>query len=145
MYKSVTYLLVLLVGLQQSTAHCQSTCRATVLSRAEARKLVGSVHDAIVAQRQGGAVEADAWDPGSSYRRDIFEYFVLQVPADTAKTALDNGIIGYFAVNIRSGRVVNTVLGEEEGGDDLKKLQVSLRLKHCISADVVNQNEPLAP
>jgi hypothetical protein len=57
---------------------------------------------------------------------------------------LDNGVLGYFGVNKRSGQVVE--LNAEKPaveGTALRKLQVRLRKEHCISVDLVAKDANL--
>ena len=118
-----------------STVHSQTLCSATVLSPKEAQELVMAIPLAEIAKNAGGKVLTTDWDPGPSYRKDIFYfYFVGTTGKGRQTTLLDNGVIGYFAVNRITGRVVEGLPPKFETieGKVLAEMQARIRAKHCI-------------
>src|SRR5471032_73275 len=106
-------------------------CTATPISQLEAQHLVTLIPQAVTAAQLGGKVEAMQWNP--AYGKDLFFYFMLLSTVSPPNTPLDNGMLGYYAVNKLSGRVVEAVVGTETmRGQELESLQANVRAKHCI-------------
>ncbi len=129
-----------------SNAGCaDAPCIATKLSRADAGQLVMKVPEVVALLQAGGKVDALEWHPQTSYAHPaIFYYFVVQ-KSKLETLPLENGVIGYFAVNVYSARVVNFTTAAEVSGAALQQLQTQLRSTHCIGAQLVQENEDVAP
>ena len=73
----------------------------------------------------------------------------MSVPFDASvkleTLPLQSGLVGHFAVNLYSARVVNFDNDAEVSGDSLAKMQAELRAKHCISAQLVEENAEISP
>jgi len=97
---------------------------------------------ALTAHAAGGHVDARPSGPESK----LFYTFMLLTDGKEPPTLLDNGLIGYFAVNRITGRVVEAVVGEESmRGETLENLQLRLRHAHCISDGLVKKYEAVSP
>ncbi len=57
-------------------------------------------------------------------------------------TLLDNGLIGYFAVNKRTGQVVETASGALVQSK-AETLQIEIRSQHCISPEIVRKGQSI--
>jgi hypothetical protein len=120
-------------------------CIATKLSRAEASQLVMKVPEVVALLQAGGKVDALEWHPQTTYAHPgMFYYFVAQ-KSKLETLPLESAVIGYFAVNLYSARVVNFSTAAEVSGAALQLLQTRLRDTHCISAQLVRENEDIAP
>src|SRR5438270_4062052 len=116
------------------------SCSPTHISRDEAEKLLAVVPEALAAKHAGGKLTFVNWEAGSDYNVNAFYLFQVLSTA-TSTTVLDSGIIGYFGVNKLTGEVVE--LNSDKplvDGTDLKRMQVSLRAKHCINEQLVRAN-----
>ena len=123
-------------------AAASAPCSPTPLSQSEARDLVLAIPAAITARAAGGDVQARPSGPESK----LFYTFMLLTNGKEPATLLDNGLLGYFAVNRRTGRVVEATAGEETmRGETLEGLQKRLRSRHCISAALVRKYEAVSP
>jgi hypothetical protein len=116
----------------------QTSCVPTPLSPNEAKVLLKNIPEALSAKHIGGKLSVIDWSPGSSYRTESFYLYELLSTKSTETTPLDNGVLGYFGVNKRTGQVVelNSDKPSVEGAE-LKRLQVRFRKEHCIGADLV--------
>ena len=129
----------------QAGGAAAAPCTATALSKAEARMLMLKIPEAILIRGTGGTVEPTDSDAKGTYPHSIFYNFMLQT-SNTQGTLLDNGLIGYYAVNRISGGVVNLMLDPGEVlGPELTKAQLLLRKKHCIDPHMVDANRNLSP
>ncbi len=100
----------LFIGLASSLLQAQAACLPRQLSKQEARRLVSIVPAAEAAKRLGGRIDAMDWFPGADFRNDVY-YFYVVLTDKKQVTVLDNGLIGYFAVNKKTGEVMETILG----------------------------------
>ena len=128
-------------------AHAGSICVASRLSDDEASQLVMHVPDAIRAEHAGGKLYTLDYAPDINYRKDLFIFFELHTKGDGVKTTLlENGLIGYFAVNKITGQVFNGL--PEFGaitGKSLSKLQSKLRSAHCIGKALTAKYNDVTP
>jgi len=100
--------------------------------------LLNKIPQAVAAKRIGGKLSIVDWSPGSGYRTETFYFYELLSTKSTETTPLDNGVLGYFGVNKRTGQVVESNSEKPSvDGSELRKLQVRLRQKHCVGQDVV--------
>jgi len=121
------------------------SCVSSKLSRAEAQQLVLRAPDVLAIQQAGGKVDALEWrGSAAAARPDLFYYFELQRPK-LETLPLQSGLVGHFAVNRYSARVLNLDTGAAVAGAELAKLQAQLRSKHCISEQLVQENEEIEP
>ncbi len=129
-----------------SASAAEAPCISSKLTRAEAEQLVLQVPAVLAIQGSGGKVEAQDWQPAGAYGRSstFFYYFALQRPK-LETLPLQSGLVGHFAVNVYSGRVVSLDGGGEVDNAALVKLQSQLRAKHCISAQLVQENAEISP
>jgi len=119
-------------------------CTATPISQLEAQHLVTLIPQAVIAAGLGGKVEAKQYDPSDG--KDMFFYFMLLSSVSPPNTPLDNGMLGYYAVNKLSGQVIEAVVGAETmRGQELERFQAKVRAKHCIGQTLVSKSEKLAP
>jgi hypothetical protein len=133
--------LLVLILLTSATSANAATCTPTKLSLSEATRLVTSIPEAITERQHGGDVLTHSYEPKDG--NSEFYYFVLQTP-DLQSTLLQNGLMGYYAVNKSTGEVWN-VAPEETVGRDLKNLQRKLRAQHCVSPLIVSKNQNVEP
>ena len=129
-----------------SASAADAPCVSSKLTRAEAEQLVLQVPEVLAIQGSGGKVEALEWQPAGAYGRSspFFYYFALQRPK-LETLPLQSGLVGHFAVNVYSARVVGLDNGGEVDNAALVKLQTQLRSKHCISAQLVQENAEISP
>jgi len=128
----VATLLLALSGLASSG---QSACTPTSLSKNEAERLVLNVSDALAAKKIGGKLFLYALEPLGSKESYDFE---LRSTISLPSAPIDNGLVGYYSVSKRTGRVLNVAF-DEENGTALENLQRKLRAKHCVSASMVRE------
>jgi hypothetical protein len=128
-------LAVLLLACSAPVVSGQSTCTSTPLSKKEAEKLVLAVPDALVSKKLGGKLFLYPWHFSTPYDSYNFE---LRSTVSPPSAPIDNGLVGYYNVSTKTGRVLNVALAEEVGVE-LSKLQRTLRRKHCISSEAVQE------
>lgn len=128
-------------------AQSKTSCTATPFSREEAKYLLTFIPQAVIARRAGSKIEAVNWNPGPSYRKDLFFFYLLLASGSGMHTTmLDNGVIGYFAVNKVTGRVVGGPSGDQTiEGEALMRVQTKLRTEHCINQNLVDKYEATSP
>ena len=122
----------------------QAACSPSSLSPNEAKNLLKLTPQALAAKRIGGQLSVVDWSPGSGYRTESFYFYELLSTKSTDTTPLDNGMLGYFGVNKRTGQVVE--LNSEKAaieGTELRRLQVRFRKEHCIGEDLVAKDANL--
>lgn len=104
------------------------------------------VPDVLAIEGSGGKVNALDWRPAAAYGRGdaFFYYFALQRPK-LETLPLQSGLVGHFAVNVYSARVVSLDTDSEVDNTALVRLQTQLRSKHCISAQLVQENAEISP
>jgi hypothetical protein len=125
-----------------SSSVASASCSPTPLSQAEGHDLVMGIPAAIAARASGGHVSAVPSGP----KRRLFYTFMLLTDGKQPPTLLDNGLLGYFAVNRITGRVVEATAGEETmRGETLDRLQSRLRSEHCINDALVKKYEAVSP
>jgi hypothetical protein len=121
-----------------SAVGAQAACVPKPLSREEARHLLTVIPAIDAAKRLGGRIDATDWSPGSDFRNDIY-YFYMVLTNKRQVTLLDNGLIGYFAVNKRTAQVVETTSGAPVQSKALETMQTEIRSQHCISPEMVRK------
>jgi hypothetical protein len=129
-----------------ASATAAEPCVSSKLTRAEAEQLVLQVPEVLAIEGSGGKVTALDWRPAAeSGRADaFFYYFALQRPK-LETLPLQSGLVGRFAVNVYSARVVRLDSNSEVTNAALVKLQTQLRSKHCIGAPLVQENAEISP
>jgi hypothetical protein len=131
-----------------SATATDAPCVSSKLTRVEAQQLVMQVPEVLAIEGGGGKVEALEWNPAGAYggSNSFFYYFALQRPK-LETLPLQSGLVGHFAVNVYSARVVrlDTNTSTEADNPALLKLQTQLRSKHCISAQLVQENAEISP
>jgi hypothetical protein len=129
-----------------SATAADGACVSSKLTRAEAEQLVMQAPEVLAIQGSGGKVNALEWHPDSPYGHSdaFFYYFVLQRPK-LETLPLQSGLVGHFAVNVYSARVVSLDTSTEVTNAALLKVQSQLRSKHCISEQLVQENAQIAP
>jgi hypothetical protein len=132
--------LILALGLAAAAVHAgvegPTNCKATPISADEAEKLVRATPELVDASNEGRTPNFQLY----SLPSDSFYHFeVRSTPPAGQEPDADGGLLGYFAVQKATGRVVDTVLGEDVAGPGLDVLQRTLRRKHCIGADLVKK------
>ena len=136
--------LALLTCLPASCAGLEKACTPSDISRTEAEKVLGSIPAALEAKHSGGTLSFVRWDPGSDFRSGRFYFFQL-LSSTTSETPLDNGMIGYFGVNKKTGEVVELNSAKPHvDGTELQRLQKALRAKHCVTEQLVRANADLS-
>ena len=92
-----------------------------------------SVSDALASKKMGGKLFL--YQLESTFTIDSYS-FELRSTISLLSAPIDNGLIGYYVVSKKTGRVLNVAF-EEEVGKQLMKVQRELRTKHCVSAVMV--------
>ena len=123
----------LFIGLASSLLQVQAACAPRPLSREEARRLLSVVPAAAAAKRLGGRVDAMDWLPGPDFRNDVY-YFFTALTDKKEVTVLENGLIGYFAINKTTGQGVEATSGTAVQSNALEAMQGKIRGQHCISS-----------
>ena len=136
LFLTIVALLPVLAVSQRSGRRCLST----PITKHEAQDLVKAIPDAIASTKIGGDLSVVDWKP-KGYNTRKFYLFELLTTKSLPTTPLGNGVLGYFAVNKATGQVVelNSDRPAVEG-PELRKLQDKLRVRHCISKDLVRRN-----
>jgi hypothetical protein len=139
---AVTRLVLLTVFLVANPIYAQ--CGPSALSRKEAQSLLEVIPGALAAEHSGGKLSAVDWSPGSGYRLDAFYFYELLSTKSLKTTPLENGVIGYFGVNKTTGQIVelNSARSSVQGAA-LTRMQNKIRLKHCISPELVRSNRDI--
>ena len=134
------------LSIAASASAADTACVSSKLTRAEAEQLVMQVAEVLAVEGSGGKVNALEWHPAAPYGRGdaFFYYFALQRPK-LETLPLQSGLVGHFAVNVYSARVVSLETNSEANNSALVKLQTQLRSKHCISAQLVQENAEISP
>ena len=93
------------------------------------------------AKREGLNPGADPDLTAAQYRKPRF----YQVGVYGDCQAADGCLIGWFAVDKVTARVLGTVTIEEEKGPELEAVQKKLRASHCISDEMVKAARNIWP
>jgi hypothetical protein len=115
-------------------------CAPSLLSKDESQRLLSVIPAAESARRLGGRVDAVDWTRGAEFRNDVYYFYMLLTDRKQA-TLLDNGLIGYFAVNKRTGSVVEAASGATVQGKALAMRQAEIRTRHCVTREMLNKND----
>ena len=137
LFLTIAALLPVLAVAQSSVRPCLST----PITKHEAQDLVKAIPDAIASTKIGGDLSVVDWKPPKGYNAGKFYLFELLTTKSLPTTPLGNGVLGYFGVNKATGQVVE--LNSDKPaveGPELRKLQDKLRVRHCISKDLVRRN-----
>lgn len=130
----------LFIGIASSLLQVQAACVPRPLSKEEARRLLSVVPAAAAAKRLGGRVDAMDWSPGPDFRNDLYYFFTVLTDKKQI-TILENGLIGYFAVNKTTGEVVEATSDARVESKTLETVQGKIRAQHCISPEMVREGE----
>ena len=80
------------------------------------------------------------WSPGPDFRNDVY-YFYTVLTDKKQVTLLENGLIGYLAVNKTTGEVVEGTSDARVESKALEKMQGKIRAQHCISPEMAKKGE----
>ena len=125
-----------------SLLQVQAACVPRPLLNEEARRLLSMVPMADAAKRLGSRIDAMDWLPGSDFRNDVY-YFYTVVTDKKQVTILENGLIGYFAVNKTTGEVMEATSDKRVESKALETMQGKIRAQHCISPEMVRKGESI--
>jgi len=146
MFKVIAFITFLGCFIVTPIAQSRTTCSTTPLSPIEAKHLLKFIPQAITAKKAGGKLDVVNWNPGTSYRKDLFYFFFLLVnDKGMQKTVLNNGVIGYFAVNKIDGDVFEALVPSIIEDKVLMKMQAKIRTKHCIGKDLIEKYQDILP
>lgn len=117
-------------------------CKPYQMSETEASDLLLSLDVIAEARERGGTPGPISYIPGNNShpRTDRFYFFVIY-----AGGGADNGLLGYYAVDKVTGRVIDDVLLQDVTGKSLVEAQERLRTKHCVTAKMVDGAEAIDP
>ena len=133
MIKNITCVVLLFISAEQ--AFSSQLCAPTILSQAEAKQLILKVPEALAAITLGGKLSTAVWKrPGVN---DVYA-FELRSTVSLPTAPIDNGLIGYYSVSKKTGRVLDVAF-EEVAGKKLEELQEKLRIKHCVGRSLVQE------
>jgi hypothetical protein len=125
--------LALLLATSDLVLAGQPSCTPTQITQSEAEQLVLSIPAALTAKRAGEELFVYANEPeslGDSYS------FMLRTGVRPQAASMGNGLIGYYDVSKKTGRVLNVAMRMEKG-NELEALQSKLRSKHCVSPQMI--------
>jgi len=112
-----------------------SVCSPTKLTDDDARILLYATPIAVSARKNG--TDVDIKESGTFEEFPTADFLVAAIVSQrpTSNSVLGNGIMGYFAVDKRSGSV--ELLGDfaEVKGGELGRVQEWLRKEHCIHVE----------
>ncbi len=142
MFKTLFYPVLLataLVGISltstTATAGAAPPCSASSKLTDDDARILLYVAPASVAARQDGT-DVDIEPSAATEQFPASVYFVAALVSQkpTSGSVLGNGILGYFAVDKRSGAVESTSDFSPVSGRELSRVQALVRHSHCISA-----------
>ncbi|MGB9406835.1 MAG: hypothetical protein WCA89_04815 [Terracidiphilus sp.] len=118
-----------------STLFSQATPKCTEPSRLtddDARILLYVAPVSIAARRAGTDVDLEQSSPSKQF--PAADYFVAAIVSQkpTSGSVLDNGILGYYAVDKRSGVVESITDFTRVNSKELSRIQAWMRHSHCI-------------
>ena len=111
-----------------------STCSPSKLADDDARILLYVTPIAVAARKAGTDVEQSKPSKGLPAADYFVAALVSQRP--TSESVLGNGILGYFAVDKRSGAVESLSNFTPVKGSELQRVQAWLRHAHCIHVEL---------
>jgi hypothetical protein len=116
----------------RASGACSSPSR---LTDDEARTLLYVTPAAVLARRAGTDVDLERSEPTREF--PAVDYFVAAIVSrkPTAGTVLGNGILGYFAVDKRTGSVESVGDFTPVEGKELARVQKWMRHAHCIKSN----------
>src|SRR4051812_39415206 len=94
----LAFMLLGLAGVCNAAPVGARSCHATSLSNFDSKKLLEFLPAALVSRQYGGKLSVVRWSAHQRYHKDYFSFFMVLTTA-TKLTSLENGVIGYFAVN----------------------------------------------
>jgi hypothetical protein len=121
---------IALIQIAVARAACSGSSR---LSDDDAQILLYVTPAAIDARKAGTDVDIDKSAPSAQYPVDDYFVAALVSQTPTEASALGNGILGYFAVNKRTGEVKSTVDFTSVTGKELERIRTWLFHAHCSS------------
>jgi hypothetical protein len=108
-------------------------CQATsTLTDEEAQILLYLTPAAISARRAGTDVDIERSAPTNQYPKAQFFVAALISQKPTSASVLGNGILGYFAVDKRTGEIKSATDFSSIDGKELARVRKWLRKEHCI-------------
>jgi hypothetical protein len=108
------------------------SCAPTQLSAQDASDLVRALPVVQKLIHAGRAVTVLLYHP-TNERRATFSFTVFTDATET--TVLDNGLVGYYAVDAKSAVVLDVTDTEQMGDTAFKAAQIKLRAAHCIRVE----------
>lgn len=105
MRTSAARALSILLTLGLACAPAQALSHGRTLTHKQARKLLLATPDASAARQAGGAVRFEHWDCPDQQR--ISPHYCRSLWAQGGSFPGDNGLIGYFAIDLNSGEVTD--------------------------------------
>ena len=126
--------ILLLVSFLPLSARPSKPCgSASRLTDDEAKILLYVTPAAVSARRAGTDVDIERSEPSKEFPARNFFVAALVSQKPTSGSVLGNGILGYFAVDKRTGDVESTSDFTPVKGKELGRVQAWLRHAHCIS------------
>jgi hypothetical protein len=131
--KGYSMILTLLLGssLMQPAVARRACSDSSRLSDDDARILLYVTPAAIDARTAGTDIDIEKSAPSAQYPAAEFFVAALLAQRPTGATALGSGILGYFAVNKRTGEVQSTVDFRSVNGNVLDHIRALLIRTHC--------------
>jgi hypothetical protein len=109
---------------------------ASKLTDDDARILLYVTPAAVAARQAGTDVDIEPSAPSEQFPASDYFVAALVSQKPTSGSVLGNGILGYFAVDKRSGEVESTTDFTSVNGKELSRVQAYMRRSHCITAAI---------
>lgn len=129
----VMILVLLLAGCNYLSAQVIRACSPSRLTDDDAQILLYVTPAAVAVRRVGTDVDIQRSRPTPQFPADDFFVAALVSQKPTDQSVLGNGILGYYAVDKRTGEVESTGDFRPVKGKELGRVQVWLRHSHCIT------------
>jgi hypothetical protein len=130
---SIILTLILGISLTQ-LAIAQPACSASSrLTDDDARILLYVTPAAVDARKAGTDIDIEKSEPSTQFPANDFFVAALVSQKPTGASVLGNGILGYFAVNKRTGEVESTGDFTTVKGKELDRVRTWLLRAHCGS------------
>ena len=137
-------LVAVLLALGILTSFAQTKhCTSQPVPESALRALLQVLPDVATAKQAGGKISVMPWNPGSEYRIDVFFFYMVSTSSSGPPVLLDNGLIGYFGINKKTGEVYEFVTQEPVTAKALTNLQRQLRTKYCISDQAISNGRKI--
>jgi hypothetical protein len=115
-------------------------CQPTRLSEEEAASLVLNTEHVLRDIKAGMHISYVSYAPVTGNTNRFF-YFQLNGDCEAA----DGCLLGFWAVDKVTGRVIDERLSNDEGGPALVAAQRMLRIRHCVDSALVMEGADLVP